>query len=78
MISEKGHDEMDTICAHCGGEIAVRNPTGNCDHIFFPDNLTDEAKRANGYAPKLTIAWMKEDVSKEEMIEFLSNPKSAR
>jgi hypothetical protein len=37
------------MCKHCGGPIAIRNPSGSCDHIYFPDMLTDEAKRANGY-----------------------------
>ena len=27
-----------TICAHCGGDIAIRNPTGICDHLYYPDN----------------------------------------
>lgn len=35
-------------CKHCGGPKAVRNPRGDCDHLYWPDNLTDEAKRANG------------------------------
>lgn len=37
------------LCKHCGGPKAIRNPTGNCDHLFWPDMLTDEAKRANGF-----------------------------
>ena len=36
-------------CKHCGGEIQARNPTGQCDHLYWPDMLTDEAKLANGY-----------------------------
>lgn len=32
------------ICPSCGGRIAIRNPTGNCDHLYYPDYLTDEAK----------------------------------
>ncbi len=38
-------------CRHCGEPIAVRNPTGRCDHLFWPDNLTREALAANGLAP---------------------------
>ena len=37
------------ICKYCGGEIAIRNPMGNCDHLYWPDNLTDEARRINGF-----------------------------
>ena len=36
------------LCKHCGGEIRIRNPTGKCDHLYWPDELTDEAKIANG------------------------------
>jgi hypothetical protein len=42
-------DPCSPICKHCGGEIAVRNPTGKCDHLYWPDLLTDEAKLANGF-----------------------------
>lgn len=41
-------DETEPMCKHCGGPISIRNPTGNCDHLYFPDLLTDEAKAANG------------------------------
>jgi hypothetical protein len=40
---------MDELCKHCGGPIATRNPTGTCDHLFWPDNLSADAKRANGF-----------------------------
>jgi len=44
-------------CKHCGGLIAVRNPTGKCDHLYWPDNLTDEAKRANGFRLVTRQVW---------------------
>lgn len=25
-------------CLHCGLDRAVRNPSGYCDHLYFPDN----------------------------------------
>lgn len=37
------------ICAHCGFPKSIRNPSGTCDHLYWPDCLTEEAKRANGY-----------------------------
>ena len=43
------------LCKHCGGLKAVRNPTGTCDHLYWPDNLTEEAKIANGYR-KITVS----------------------
>jgi hypothetical protein len=67
--------EHDDLCKWCGGLIALGNPMGNCSHVYWPDFLTDEAKRANGFTPKLTIAWMKEDATKEEMIDFIAGSK---
>ena len=32
-------------CPNCGGSIAARNPTGSCDHLYWPEYLTPEAKR---------------------------------
>jgi hypothetical protein len=40
----------DTVCPNCGGSVEVRNPTGECDHLYFPDMLTDEAKAKIGEA----------------------------
>lgn len=28
---------MNEICEHCKGEIRIRNPTGKCDHLYYPD-----------------------------------------
>lgn len=39
----------DQNCAHCGGAKNVRNPTGECDHLYWPELLSDAAKRANGF-----------------------------
>lgn len=47
------------LCAHCGGSKDMRNPSGHCDHLYWPDYLTDEAKRANGYVPVQYMAWTK-------------------
>lgn len=49
------------VCAHCGGPRDVRNPSGACDHLYWPDNLTDEAKRANGYVQVQTTIWTKSE-----------------
>ena len=35
------------LCLHCGGPIAIRNPTGTCDHLYWPEYLTEEARKAN-------------------------------
>lgn len=49
---------MGDICAYCGQPTALRNPSGTCDHLYWPDMLTDEAKRANGYTPELVEVWV--------------------
>ena len=48
-IADGSTPAYSTICKYCGGEIAIRNPTGKCDHLYWPDMLTDEAKQANGF-----------------------------
>lgn len=56
--SWEGAEKVDSeTCAHCRGLKRQRNPTGECDHLYWPDNLTDEAKRANGYEPKTVTIW---------------------
>jgi len=25
------------ICKHCKGDIRIRNPTGKCDHLHYPE-----------------------------------------
>jgi hypothetical protein len=52
---------MTGICKHCGHRKDLRNPRGDCDHLYWPDSLTDEAKRANGYVETTIVTWVKED-----------------
>lgn len=42
---------MTDKCKHCGEPIAIRNPSGHCDHLFWPENLSAAALVANGLAP---------------------------
>jgi hypothetical protein len=51
--------DREPICQHCGGPIEIRNPSGFCDHLYWPDMLTDEAKRANGFRPVVKRVWQK-------------------
>jgi hypothetical protein len=55
-------DIEDPLCKHCNGPIAVRNPTGDCDHLYWPDLLTDEAKIANGFKQREIVqtVWVTE------------------
>ena len=41
-------EEAGKKCKHCGGPIRIANPTGHCNHIYWPDMLTEDAKRSNG------------------------------
>ena len=27
-------------CDHCGGDVHIRNPSGYCDHLYYPDNCS--------------------------------------
>lgn len=35
-IREK-HIALRKMCIHCGEQVALRNPTGYCDHLHYPD-----------------------------------------
>ncbi len=28
-------------CKNCGMDIAIRNPSGHCDHLYYPENLPE-------------------------------------
>ena len=30
--------QIKEICPHCKMEIAIRNPSGYCDHLYYPDS----------------------------------------
>ena len=30
------------VCPRCDGAIEIRNPTGKCDHLKYPENLDKE------------------------------------
>lgn len=38
----------DDVCPNCNGPVAIRNPSGSCDHLYWPDLLTPEAKQKIG------------------------------
>jgi hypothetical protein len=49
----------DDTCLFCKGQKSIRNPTGKCDHLYFPENLTEEARVANGYVKATVEVWVK-------------------
>jgi len=32
------------VCEYCGGPIKIRNPKGNCDHLYYPENVNKSLK----------------------------------
>jgi hypothetical protein len=36
------------LCEHCGYSIKLRNPSGFCDHLYYPDNCDVCVKRIKG------------------------------
>lgn len=36
--SNRMQREFMNKCKHCGGDIVVRNPSGYCDHLRYPEN----------------------------------------
>ena len=59
-------------CKHCGGPIEVRNPRGDCDHLYWPDLLTDQALIANGFFPRDPILQKAVDLKSE--VDSIGNP----
>ena len=43
------HDKKDKTCKHCKRELSIRNPSGKCDHLYYPENCKickkNEAKK---------------------------------
>ena len=35
--SVDGKNDDGKICEHCKMPIAIRNPSGFCDHLYYPD-----------------------------------------
>ncbi len=32
-------EHKEGVCEYCGGDIKIRNPTGKCDHLYYPENV---------------------------------------
>ena len=46
----KGCDhEMNGLCDYCGLPIKIRNPSGNCDHLYYPENVNKKLARRKIY-----------------------------
>lgn len=56
---------MKGICPNCYSPIEVRNATGKCDHLYWPDNLTPEAKAKVIEAEKRAVETRENDALPE-------------
>ena len=41
--------DINSSCPHCGGDPLIANPTGNCDHIHFPEGVNKSLR----YVPEV-------------------------
>ena len=44
FIRQKYPYQDNGICSDCGGLIRIRNPTGKCDHLYYPEMKTIKNK----------------------------------
>lgn len=45
---------LEQNCPDCGGPIAIRNPTGKCDHLYYPDM---KAKKSPAPTLRAIVEW---------------------
>lgn len=38
-------------CRHCKGDLAIRNPTGKCDHLYYPESCDYCSKKKYTLGP---------------------------
>ncbi len=53
-------------CKYCGMDIAIRNPSGNCDHLYYPENCNKDYAKIDKPAGRFDVTsidarvWAKE------------------
>lgn len=61
-----------SVCKHCGGKLEIRNPSGYCDHLYYPDNCSTCRSPADTIdtlrAELATLKSKLEGAEKEEVI----------
>lgn len=40
-------------CPHCKDDIRIANPTGDCNHVYYPNNLCEGCDKLRAAAQKL-------------------------
>lgn len=38
-LKDAAPPQVDSKCMNCGEDTRLRNPTGNCDHLYYPENI---------------------------------------
>jgi len=59
-----------TICSHCKMDIELRNPSGYCDHLYYPYNC----KICSGISEKEEMS--KDSIKMNEHLHYLKILKS--
>ena len=76
----------DNICSHCKMPKAIRNPSGFCDHLYYPDNCKICKKRENKEVEKQfqtdRLKWLKgilpDEYPKDYSFDFKKQTRSDR
>lgn len=58
------------LCDHCKMDIEIANPSGYCNHVYYPDNNCDECKRMRGAKEVSEVARLR--VQNEDLSERLT------
>lgn len=45
-------ESLKKLCKHCGMDLKIRNPSGFCDHLYYPENCSICEKRVEGESEK--------------------------
>lgn len=70
IVGELPEELKEKICPDCRGEIAIRNPTGKCDHLYYPDNKPKKLDFEVGEEiPTPKHVWKKCPKCKKEALE---------
>jgi hypothetical protein len=65
-------DIMNGKCKYCGGDIEIRNPTGKCDHLYYPENVNKDLNRVEAMKDSmdaLTQALKQSSIKMEYLLE---------
>ena len=56
---------MNETCPHCNQPIKIRNPSGYCDHLYYPENCKICQEIQSKKVPKWLIKKTKKRIHQE-------------